>query len=105
MENWDYALLSQRAKAVGGPEKLVEELFEQGRQLGVRQTWEKIGIGAGITGVLAGLGLIIYAIAKRISRMKNKDEENKLKNELIQGIKEYDRQQELQSKTENDDTE
>ena len=48
MENWDYALLSERAKAAGGPEKLVEQLVEQGRQLGVKQTWSKVGIGFGI---------------------------------------------------------
>lgn len=100
MENWDYALLSERAKAAGGPEKLVEQLVEQGRQMGVKQTWSKIGIGIGITGAAAGLSAIVYYVANAVAQKKKKDEIEKLKAELIQGIKEYNQQQEA-NKTDN----
>ena len=89
MENWDYALLSERAKAVGGPEKLVEQLVEEGRQLGIKQTWTKVGIG---TGIAVGVATIIYTIANMVAKKKKKAEIEKLKAELIEGIKEYDKQ-------------
>ena len=93
MENWDYALLSEKAKAAGGPDKLVEQLVEQGRQLGAKQTWSKVGIGIGAAGAAVGLSAIVYYFANAVVQKKKKAEIEKLKAELIQGIKEYDKQQ------------
>ena len=69
MENWDYALLSQQAKEAGGPEVFVNNLVEQGRQLGVRETLTKVGIGAG---VVTGAALVVLTIVNMVQQKKEK---------------------------------
>lgn len=91
MENWDYALLSQRAKEVGGPEVYVNQLIEQGRQMGRREAWKEVGLGASAA---AAVTLIICAVAYMAKKKKAEAEIERLKAELIRGIKEYDKQQE-----------
>ena len=99
MENWDYALLSQQAKEAGGPEVFVNNLVKLGRQIGVRETWTKVGI---VAGVATGAALVVLTIVNMVQQKKKRAEIKKLKAELIQGIKEYDRQQANRISAEND---
>ena len=87
---WDYAELSKMAKANGGPEKLVNSLVKSGKIK--MMPW----VGAALVGgVMATLG-----IQKTIKYLTDKKEKSNAefeiaKQELIQGIKDYDRSQDL----------
>lgn len=82
---WNYAELSKEAKKVGGPEKLIEQLIQQGRN-------EMIPWIAG-TGVLClGIGI---GVNKAIEFFKNKKRSSEqtielVKKELIDGTNQFD---------------
>ncbi len=81
---WDYAELAKAAKEVGGPEKLVETIFEHGETVGVVKMIPIVVIGS-----FCG-----YAIAKLVEFIKkkykaSKEEGEKAKRELIAGILDY----------------
>lgn len=82
---WDYATLSQKAKACGGPEKYIQQIRKDGR-------YEMIPF--------IGVAFIAGGIAtKYVPVIKKKWQDHKIKTmiaeqEIINGIKEYDKQQE-----------
>lgn len=83
---WNYAKLSKMAKALGGPEKLVNTIFDAGLKKG---RWQMLPIA--LVGIPVG-----YGISKLVDFFKKKkqasDEElEAAKQELIRGIQEYDR--------------
>ena len=69
-QNWDYAELSKAAKAVGGPEKYVEMLELASKEAGKKEMFPWLGAAA--------------------VKKKNVAETAKAKEEIINGIKEYD---------------
>lgn len=86
---WDYAELSKLAKENGGPEKLIEQLIESGVETGTKKTLPWVGVA------LAGGVALTLGVQKLVEHFKSKkslsEEEIQLaKEELIQGIKEYD---------------
>lgn len=87
--SWDYAELSKVAKNVGGPEKLMDILVEHGKGIGHKEMLPIVGIALGI-GVLGCAG-----IQKVVKYFKGKaeipqDAVQCAKEELIQGIKDYE---------------
>lgn len=88
-QNWDYAELSKAAKAAGGPEKYVEMLELVSKEAGKMEMLPWLGVAA------VGGSLLTVATIKVVdyykSRKKNNEAEiEKVKSEIINGIKEYD---------------
>ena len=88
-QNWDYAELSKAAKAVGGPEKYVEMLELASKEAGKKEMFPWLGAAA------VGASLLTAATIKVIDyfkaqKKKNVAETAKAKEEIINGIKEYD---------------
>ncbi len=54
-KNWDYALLSKRAKMLGGPNKLLAYYYEQGKLQGVKDAQAAIGSDTGVVAILKQL--------------------------------------------------
>lgn len=84
-QNWDYAELSKAAKAVGGPEKYVEMLELKSKAAGKMEMLPWI----------VGTSLMTAAAVKVVDYFKSKKKKNeieiaKAKEEIINGIKEYD---------------
>ena len=88
-QNWDYAELSKAAKAAGGPEKYVEMLELTSKDAGKMEMLPWIGAAA------VGASLVTAAAIKVVDYFKAKKKKNemeiaKAKEEIINGIKEYD---------------
>lgn len=88
-QNWDYAELSKAAKAAGGPEKYVEMLELTSRDAGKMEMRPWIGAA------IVGASLVTTAIIKVVDYFKSKKKKNEIeiakeKEEIINGIKEYD---------------
>lgn len=81
MKTWNYANLSKLAKANGGPEELVDKLVNSGKLQML--PWIGVAFGCGI----AATKLVQYF--KRL-KAKSTTELEAAKQEVIQGIKEYD---------------
>ena len=87
--SWDYSELSKAAKVAGGPEAFVNKIEEESRKLGraegrsdmVPVIWLALAAGYGIT------KLIGYFKKKRAESQHALEE---AKEELVNGIKEYD---------------
>lgn len=89
VQNWDYAELSKAAKVAGGPEKYVEMLELTSKDAGKMEMLPWIGaaaVGASLVTV-AAIKVVDYFKAKK---KKNEIEIAKAKEEIINGIKEYD---------------
>lgn len=87
-QNWDYAELSKAAKAAGGPEKYVELLEFASKNEGKMEMIPWIGAAAGAS-------LLTAASIKIVDYYKSKKKaaHNEImlaKEEIINGIKEYD---------------
>ena len=82
---WNYAELSKAAKEVGGPEKLVSIIEENGKAIGRKEMVPFIGVA--VLGTIAVIKLNNYFKAKRAI---SQEAAEKAKAELIKGIKEYD---------------
>lgn len=92
-QNWDYAELSKAAKMAGGPEKYVEMLETASRDSEKMEMLPWIGVAA------VGASLLTAATMKVIDYFKSKNSKNKkaievAKQEIIEGIKEYDAEHE-----------
>lgn len=86
---WDYAKLSKVAKDVGGPEKLMDLLFEAGKDAGHKEMLPIIGIALGIGALLyAGISELLRFFKKK--EQISPEEVEVAKAELIKGIEEYD---------------
>ena len=88
-QNWDYAELSKAAKAAGGPEKYIEFLEKASKETGKLEMLPWIGAAA------VGSLLLTAATIKVVDYLKSKKKsaENEIllaKEEIINGIKEYD---------------
>lgn len=86
---WDYAELSKMAKASGGPEKFVDLLINSGKRKMFPWILRAFGVG-----IVTGIAMVVAVCKayKYISEKKSEsDTEMELaKQELIQGIKDYD---------------
>ncbi|MGN0164432.1 MAG: hypothetical protein ACI4EA_12780 [Candidatus Ornithomonoglobus sp.] len=92
-QNWDYAELSKAAKAAGGPEKYVELIEQTSRYAGKIDMLPWMGVA------VVGASLFTAATIKIVDYFKSKQEQNQkeledAKQEIINGIKEYDAKQE-----------
>lgn len=88
-QNWDYAELSEAAKAAGGPEKYAELLEQVSKSAGKTEMLPWVGVAA------VGASLLTAATIKVVDYFKSKKKKNeadiaKAKEEIINGIKEYD---------------
>jgi len=88
-QKWDYAELSKAAKAAGGPEKYVE-LVEKASKYA-----DKIEMAPWIGVAVIGASLLTVATIKVVDYFKYKKKNNtteveKVKEEIIKGIKDYD---------------
>ena len=89
VQNWDYAELSKAAKAAGGPEKYVDMLEQASKDAGKMGMLPWIGVTA------VGASLLTAATIKVVDyfkskKKKNEEEIEKAKEEIINGIKDYD---------------
>ena len=88
-QNWDYAELSKAAKAAGGPEKYVEILELASKKAGKMEMLPWLGVAAVGASLLTAASIKVVDYFK--SRKKNNEAEiEKAKEEIINGIKEYD---------------
>lgn len=88
-QNWDYAELSKAAKVAGGPEKYVKMLELKSKNAGKMEMLPWIGavaVGASLLTDTA-IEVVNYFKAKK---KKNEMEIAKVKEDIINGIKEYD---------------
>jgi hypothetical protein len=88
-QNWDYAELSKAAKAAGGPEKYVDMLEQASKDVGKMEMLPWLGVAA------VGASLLTAATIKVVDYFKSKKKKNeaeieKVKKEIINGIKDYD---------------
>lgn len=82
---WNYAELSKLAKENGGPEKLVELLVDSGKKS--VYPWVGVAFTGGVVLTIGVQNAIKYLKEKRKTSSLAVEE---AKQELIQGIKEYD---------------
>lgn len=82
---WNYANLSKMAKTVGGPERLVEIIYDSGVKAGRYKVLLFLPFA-----FLAGLGIGGIVEHFRNKRIASDAELEAAKQELIQGIKDYD---------------
>ena len=92
-QNWDYAELSKAAKMAGGPEKYVEMLERESRDVGKMEMLPWVGVAA------VGASLLTVAAVKVVDYFKSKKRKNQedieaAKQEIIAGIKAYDAEHE-----------
>lgn len=87
--SWNYAELSKLAKKAGGPEKLVNILIDSGKNK--MKPWMIVAAPGG-----SAFTLIVQKIIKYFRNKKkiSDAEVEAAKKELIQGIKDYDAEQE-----------
>ena len=87
--SWNYAELSKLAKKAGGPEKLVNILIDSGKNK--MKPWMIVAALGG-----SAFTLIVQKIIKYFRNKKkiSDAEVEAAKKELIQGIKDYDAEQE-----------
>ena len=88
-QNWDYAELSKAAKAAGGPEKYVDMLEQASKDVRKMEMLPWLGVAA------VGASLLTAATIKVVDYFKSKKKKNeaeieKVKKEIINGIKDYD---------------
>lgn len=93
---WNYAKLSRLAKALGGPDKLVQTLINSGVKKG---RWQMVAL-------LPLAAVLGYAINPLIDYLKQKRATSQAalesaKQELIQGIIDYDKAQ-MKEETDNE---
>lgn len=87
-QNWDYAELSKAAKAAGGPEKYVELIEQASKDAGKMEMlpW----LGAAAVGASLLTAATIMVVDYFFKKKKNEVEIAKAKEEIINGIKDYD---------------
>lgn len=88
-ENWDYAKLSKAAKAAGGPQKYVEILEQASKNKGKMEMIPWIVAGAVVGSILTGATMKVVDYFKS-KKKQNEAEIEMAKEEIINGIKEYD---------------
>ena len=86
-QNWDYAELSKTVKAAGGPEKYVEMIELAGKDAGKKAMLPWIVAAAVGPSLVTAAAVVGYFKSKK---KKDEMEIAKAKEEIINGIKEYD---------------
>lgn len=100
-KDWDYAKLSALAKENGGPENLVNTLVESGKNQ--MKPYVAVAFAAGVLGAIAVIKVVAYL---REKKKQSAQEVEAAKQELIRGIKEYDKSQQIETEDKKtDDTE
>lgn len=88
-KGWNYAELSKAASAAGGPEKYVEIIEKAGKAEGKAEMIPVLG--AAIAGAVALTAVTMKAIEYfKAKRNQSQAELEQAKQELIDGIKQYD---------------
>ena len=92
-KDWDYAVLSKAASAAGGPEKYLEMIERAGKAAGKAEMIPVLGVAIAGTAVLTAVTMkaIEYFKAKR---KQSQAELEQAKQELIDGINQYDAEHE-----------
>ena len=85
---WNYAKLSKAAKFFGGPERLVETIFSAGTRAGMRKMIPFV-----LLAIPLGMGIQKLLEYVEQKRKASKEELEAAKQELIQGINDYDARQ------------
>lgn len=90
-QNWNYSELSAMAKANGGPKVLVESLIQSGVSQGRKSMYPAV-IGALMVGPLIWEGgkCLWKKYCTNGNQNLSEADVKKVKEELIQGIREYD---------------
>ena len=88
-QDWDYAILSKNAKEAGGPEKLVEIIEKAGEKNGMMKMVPAVIGAVAVTAIT--MKAIEYFKAKR---KQGQAELEQAKQELIDGINQYDAEHE-----------
>lgn len=90
-QNWNYAEFSAMAKANGGPEIYVESLIQSGVSRG-RKSMYPVVIGAFLIGpfIWEGGKCLWNKYCTKGTKNLSESDVQKVKEELIQGIREYD---------------
>lgn len=91
-QKWDYAELSKMAKSVGGPEKFVELLENASRVAGRREMIPIIGCAMIVSSAFT-VGTIKLMDYIKDSKQSTKNEIISAKEEIINGIRECDKEQ------------
>lgn len=86
---WDYAELSRAAKGVGGPEKLLDLIEQEGKTIGF-QKGQLSMIPWMILVVAVAVVLTKYIAYFKAKKYHSKVEIDQFKAELIRGINDYD---------------
>lgn len=87
---WNYAELSQMAKAVGGPEILVKTLTKKGIEIGIKQAKGKYTLVGTIAGIaISSIAFWVYThfTKDKVAAIGGNDTAEQL---LIDGINAYD---------------
>ena len=93
MQNWDYAELSKSAKAAGGPEMYVDKIEKASKAIGKAEGKAEMMpvLGVAIAGAVALTAVTMKAIEYfKAKRKQSQAELEQAKQELIDGIKQYD---------------
>lgn len=89
-KEWPYAWLSKLAKVNGGPEKLIDTIMKMGEQEGIKKAGKKNSLIGGLIGSGVTLAVVqIYNHFKSKKKVSYEEFEN-AKQELIDGINQYD---------------
>ena len=104
--SWDYAKLSKMAKENGGPAALVEKLFQDGVSQGKKSMYPVV-IVVLLVGATAWEGgkWIWKKIRLKLGKNPSEDEIRMVKEELIQGINDYNAAHEDEDSSEDEDEE
>lgn len=81
--NWDYAKLSHAAKEAGGPKKLATRIITIAKKSGRQEMIPVVAVSSVI------FGFVGILIGKK-SQKKKEQELEEFKKELIEGINDYD---------------
>ena len=95
--SWNYAELSKAAKAAGGPEALTELLVQSGRNQMTPWIAAFALIGTGV-----GIGITKAVEFFKAKKKTSEQAVETAKQELIQGIKDYDAKHEDSAASEED---
>ena len=93
-QDWDYAVLSKAAKAAGGPNKYVEMIQSASKTEGKAEMLPVLGAAIAGTALLTAATIKVIEFFKEKKKQPNKAEIEQAKQELIDGIKQYDAEHE-----------
>ena len=93
-QDWDYAVLSKAAKAAGGPNKYVEMIQSASKTEGKAEMLPVLGAAIAGTALLTAATIKVIEFFKEKKKQPNKAEIEQAKQELIDGINQYNAEHE-----------